>query len=116
MTGSGVYRTATDPGWPGKVDIDLGAGDPIDAIARALDFPAWFGRNWDALEDCLGDLSWRKAPHRLVFRNFRRGDQLGILVDILDSTARFWAEQGGSFVAAFVDPQAELDLPELPRA
>jgi RNAse (barnase) inhibitor barstar len=30
----------------------------LDAIARALSFPAWFGHNLDALADCLGDLSW----------------------------------------------------------
>lgn len=28
----------------------------IDAIAQALDLPAWQGRNWDALEETLRDL------------------------------------------------------------
>ena len=31
-------------------------------VAKALAFPEWFGGNWDAFEDCLGDLSWHPAP------------------------------------------------------
>ncbi|CAL9606226.1 barstar family protein [Streptomyces pilosus] len=27
----------------------------MDRCARALDLPDWFGRNWDALVDCLAD-------------------------------------------------------------
>lgn len=29
----------------------------LDAVAEALDFPDWFGRNFDALADCLSDVS-----------------------------------------------------------
>ncbi|WP_435971137.1 barstar family protein [Streptomyces sp. Qhu_M48] len=28
----------------------------MDRCAAALDLPDWFGRNWDALADCLTDL------------------------------------------------------------
>lgn len=35
--------------------------EAIDAIARALSFPDWFGRNLDALYDSLTDLSWLPA-------------------------------------------------------
>ncbi|MEU5880964.1 barstar family protein [Spirillospora sp. NPDC047279] len=30
--------------------------------AEVFEFPDWFGANWDALEDCLTDLSWAPAP------------------------------------------------------
>ena len=33
----------------------------LGRIAAALRFPAWFGDNWDALYDCLTDLSWRQG-------------------------------------------------------
>src|SRR5690606_18200750 len=33
----------------------------LDALAAALGFPPTFGRNWDALADGLGDLSWLPA-------------------------------------------------------
>ncbi|MFI9006491.1 barstar family protein [Actinosynnema sp. NPDC053489] len=40
----------------------------IDAIADALSFPAWAGRNLDALYDCLTDLSWLpEGEHVLVW-------------------------------------------------
>lgn len=30
----------------------------FEALAIALRFPSYFGANWHALFDCLGDLSW----------------------------------------------------------
>jgi len=28
----------------------------MDAVSQALALPGWFGRNWDALAECLGDV------------------------------------------------------------
>ena len=35
--------------------------DLYDEIAAALQFPDYFGENWDAFEDCLTDLDWLPA-------------------------------------------------------
>ena len=47
-----------------RVDL-AGARDKealLERLATALDFPDWFGGNWDALEDCLTDLSGAPGP------------------------------------------------------
>ena len=38
----------------------------FERLAAALEFPEWFGHNWDALADCLGDLSWLPADGYLL--------------------------------------------------
>lgn len=120
---SGVYRAAradeiieAAAGGGIRVAKMPYAGKPVlmKTIAAALDFPDWFGGNWDALEDCLSDLSWRKAAgHVLVFEQARAGDDFGVLVDVLRSAAEFWAARGTPFFAVFIDPAGALPLPDL---
>jgi len=38
----------------------------LDAIAGALSFPDYFGKNLDALYDCLTDLSWLPAGEHVL--------------------------------------------------
>jgi RNAse (barnase) inhibitor barstar len=40
--------------------------DLLRAVASGLKFPDYFGWNWDALEECLCDLSWLDAPAGIV--------------------------------------------------
>jgi RNAse (barnase) inhibitor barstar len=121
---SGVYRTSKPDAIlealrGSGIDlarIDAGRQPLFDAIAKALEFPDWFGRNWDALEDCLSDLSWRPASgHLLLFESFAAGDELGVLIDVLGSAAEYWAGRGRPFFAVFVDPARRLALPDLYR-
>lgn len=45
----------------------------LDAIAAALSFPDWFGKNLDALYDCLRDLSWLPSgEHALIWAHADR--------------------------------------------
>ena len=85
-------------------------------IAAALGFPAWFGENWDALEDCLTDLSWREGEgHVLAFEGFQflPGEELGELIEVMMSAAQFWAGRGAPFFAVFIDPDRSLMLADL---
>jgi hypothetical protein len=123
---SGVYRVtrrdALDDAVRGSridvAEIDLAGGDALEALARGLSFPAWFGNNWDALEDCLGDLSWRSGEaHVLVLRNAAAlaRDDFGVLLDVLRVSAEYWLERGKPFFAVLLDPQAQFGLPALHR-
>src|ERR1700728_3000482 len=40
--------------------------DLMERLARALDFPSYFGKNWDAVLDMVTDLSWNPAPGYVV--------------------------------------------------
>ena len=45
----------------------------LEGFAAALRFPRWVGRNWDALADALGDLSWLPAgPQAILWVGPRR--------------------------------------------
>jgi len=114
---SGVYRVAHERdivdalrgGELALARVDLrGAGGKqalLERIARALAFPEWFGGNWDALEDCLCDLSWSKAAgHVLLFEHAEdlpAGDR-GVLVEVLAAAAESRAGRGRPFFAVLV--------------
>jgi hypothetical protein len=38
----------------------------LEAVGKALGFPDWYGHNWDALADCLTDLSWMAADGYVI--------------------------------------------------
>ncbi|MGI9246161.1 MAG: barstar family protein, partial [Steroidobacteraceae bacterium] len=85
----------------------------LDRAARALAFPDWFGRNWDAWFDCLSDLSGQpQAPgYVLLWRRALNLQQsspevLDTALAIVEDAARAWAERGVT-LRAFVDVAAD---------
>ena len=81
-------------------DVDIesahGRGEVLAELARAIKAPDWFGHNWDALADALGDLSWCDAAgYVLLLRGEHPGDE--ILDDILEATVEFWRLHGKAF-------------------
>jgi len=85
-----------------RIDLD-GCSDKDEALRRiagALQFPDWFGGNFDALADSLADLSWLPADGYLLLIEHAAGwrqvdiENFDILLDILNEAAAVWAEQG----------------------
>lgn len=74
--------------------------DLLTELASALDFPVWFGGNWDALFDCLADMSWRAAPGRvLALRNVEdlqavAPEVLDTFIAILEDVSAVWQRRG----------------------
>lgn len=52
----------------------------LDELSRALRFPDYFGGNWDALEECIRDLSWIQ-PGPVVLRH----NDLPLVKDLANS-------------------------------
>jgi hypothetical protein len=104
--------------------VDLGARRDKDgllgALAGGLDFPAWFGHNWDALTDCLSDLSWQPGKgyvllleHADALAGSAAGD-FATALTILQDAADNWREQGLPFWTLIELADGSLvQLPEL---
>jgi RNAse (barnase) inhibitor barstar len=87
-------------------------------IADALAFPDWFGGNWDALSDCLDDLSWLEGEGFLLLFDHSSGwreaepEAFATLLEILDDAGREWADARTPFWALLplpTDALATLD-------
>jgi hypothetical protein len=80
-----------------------GKDDALARIAGALAFPEWFGGNWDALADCLGDLSWIGGEGLLLLFDEawdwreRDGESFATLLDICGEAAQGWIRQRRPF-------------------
>ena len=86
----------------------------LKAWAKALHFPAGWGGNWDALADCLQDLSWDRAPGCIVWlrgASWPAAADLAnaaVLRDILETTAAYWRRRERVFI---VLAEGATDLP-----
>ncbi len=75
----------------------------LEQIARAIKFPDYFGKNWDALQDCLTDLQGIQVKgYVLVFESPERfikssPDDWAVALDVFKSVIEFWQAQGIPF-------------------
>jgi hypothetical protein len=67
-------------------------------FARALDFPDYFGHNWDALEECLVDFEWLQAKGYILLIPdadavlSEDDDGYETLLEVLDDTGEAWSK------------------------
>ncbi len=105
--------------------MDIGhAHDKMEFLAhisKGLKFPAHFGGNWDALNDCLTDLNWIDSKgFVLIFeksKHFGAGHKHDFdeAVEVLRAAADYWRAQGKPFWAFIHGAQGwDSGLPKFP--
>jgi hypothetical protein len=84
----------------------------IEALTKAVPLPAYQGRNWDALEESLRDLSWTRqgenpatgyllvwsAPYALARS---QPSAMHTALSVLQDVSDFWAQEGVPFCVLF---------------
>jgi RNAse (barnase) inhibitor barstar len=85
----------------------------LNAIAKALQFPDYFGHNWDAFYDCLLDLKHDDAGTLLVLREasgFARAEpeEFAAAVGTLADAADYWRGESKALLVV-----VELETPAL---
>jgi hypothetical protein len=106
------------------LQADLGEQRDIPGILERmggeLKFPAWYGANYDALADCLSDLSWHDAPGYVLL--LKGADELHAhdisafetLNEVLGGVIDGWQRDGTPFWVFYdMRPNGLASLPTL---
>lgn len=80
-----------------------GEAELLSEIARALKFPDYFGHNWDAVDDCLGDLGWIERRLFILHADVPAVEDriLAVYLDCLGTAAVDWGQQGHELIVVF---------------
>ena len=87
-------------------------------LARVMEFPDYFGHNWDALDEMLQDLSWTPAKGYLLLYDHvihfarSRPAEWRMARQILEEAVAFWRAEGTPFVVLLRG--AERAAPDVP--
>lgn len=86
----------------GWLQADLGdrreMADALEKLGNDLHLPEWYGANYDALADCLTDLSWNAAPGYVLLvagaddLQAREAAAFDTLNEVLSSVVGNWQE------------------------
>jgi hypothetical protein len=87
--------------------------DFLAATATSLNFPEYFGHNWDAFEECISDPDL--TPNQTLIVIFddmtafvkNEPDQFKTALDILRDAARAWSDAGKSLLVLVIHADVE---------
>lgn len=97
-------------GWKCKTESAL-----HDEVGAALQFPDYYGENWNAFDECIKDLSWLPAE-RYVIVMLEFGDVLpsndrGLrnLLEVLTDAKTHWEDKGIPFEVVLAGDRAGFE-------
>lgn len=136
--GAGVYRWQV-PGSTRRAEVDTAAAEAgwrlywlagqsvtdkeefLGLCAETFQFPDYFGGNWDALYDCLTDLSWADTPsgYLVVYAGWQalaqeEPESFTTVLDIFADVAALWQDAGSPMAILLPVSAADDDLSDLP--
>jgi RNAse (barnase) inhibitor barstar len=86
--------------------------DALTRIGSALKFPEWYGVNFDALYDCLTDLSWQETGATVIVLTgcdalkSAAPEPWETLLNVFGSAAEYWQNEETPFWV-FIDMRAD---------
>jgi hypothetical protein len=94
-----------------EADLSGAAGKEgfLSRISAALEFPSYFGMNWDALEECLTDLEWMPYEgYVIVVRavkafSTKAPAEFRTALAIFKTAVKYWKAQKKPFFVILVD-------------
>lgn len=89
----------------------------LDALRVALEFPAYFGRNWDALSDCLQDMSWIQSRRVAIFHADLPAlttEEAMVYLQILAQAVRAWGPKDDHELLVWFPPAVRTKLKTWP--
>jgi RNAse (barnase) inhibitor barstar len=92
----------------------------LNKLAGPLEFPDYFGHNWDAFYDCLAEMAAREAGGVLLVLREASGfaraepEEFATAIDAMRDAEACWAEQGRR-LKVIVELEAAVLSPELPE-
>jgi len=76
----------------------------LQALAQGLEFPDYFGNNWDAAFDCLTDRDWTPGSRVVLILDLRHNAAVDYATlqqfsSLVEDSARFWELRGVALYA-----------------
>lgn len=119
---TGLMRAAQRQGFfAGLIDGQMVTDKPsfLKSAGQALGFPGYYGRNWDAFEECVTDMSWANSaagyvliyddPKPFASASPREWEKA---LTILGSAVVYWTEKDKAFYVLLRHTRGAA--PELP--
>lgn len=116
---TGVWKSSSANLQEHMLTLTVASEQPLDkqqllaALAETLQFPGYFGHNWDAAWDCLTDLNWQDTDAitlqlPLSQQQPVETDDLEIFLELLAEAAEYWQAQQHQLALVVVTQRDDL--------